>query len=371
MLATARTRFLKSEMRFIAILGTAGLLTLAVATPSIAQTAIGAARKPTTHGERKFPISDSRTYARSFGGSDPQLFWINNEEVLFLAVHVLPDASGPNKERLNYAVTRWNTRSGEILRVRDFGEDAPRICYYDGHVLYQFRRKDGSLVAYQGKLGEPERSVDSHQYGSLFCRRLNEIPEIPGWMKDREARRLERIGDGFVDFGERQKWMENTRVRLYRYGEMEGAGKELPFGRREITYRFPYYQFKDAYFVASDYWLHPRPKEIPYPVFWLYRDGRVEKIADIPWGPWRSRASFLVFPAQAGLILYSHNARDDQDIAHAGLYLLSKGKVEQVVSGWVLGLAIAPDGCRLAFTYAPNMTRKNNVLRAMNLCAGS
>jgi hypothetical protein len=356
-------------MRFIVVLATIGLLSAMLVTSSIAQ--VARKSKLPTYGERKFPIVDSRVRARAFGPPDPQLFWINNEEVLFLAVRVLADASTPGKEELNYTVSRWNTRSGEILKVRDLGEDPPRICYYDGQVLYQVRRRDGSFVAYHGKLGEPERAVDSRQYGRNLCRPLDEIPKTPDWMKDREARRLGRINDGFIDFGERQKWLENTPVRLYRYGESREEGKPLPFGRREISWRFPYYEFKNAYFVESDYWVHPRPKEIPYPVFWLYLDGRVERIADIPWGPWRSNASFFVFPVRPGIVMYSHNARNEVDIAHAGLYLLRGGTVERVVKGWVGGAVVAPDGCKLTFTYAPNMTSQSSVLKAMNLCAGS
>jgi hypothetical protein len=355
-------------MRLI-VVATIGLWYFAVVTPSLAQTAAVAKSKIPTYGERKFPIIESGFRARAFGASDPQLFWINNEEVLFLAVRVFSDT--PGKERLNYTVSRWNTSSGEILKVRDFGENPPRICYYEGQVLYLLRRKDGVLVAYHGKLGEPAHAVESSQYGRTLCRRLDEIPKTPDWMKDREARRLERINDGFIDFGERQKWLENTPVRLYRYGENQEGGKQLPFGRREINWRFPYYEFKNAYFVESDYWVHPRPREIPYPVFWLYLDGRTEKIADIPWGPWRSSASFFVFPVRPGIVMYSHNARNEFDIAHAGLYLLRDGTVERIVKGWVVGTVVAPDGCKVTFTYAPNMTSKSSALKVMNLCAGS
>lgn len=336
---------------------------------SIAQSQLESTSKPPSHSERKYRILDSRSRAHTFGAGDPQFFWINNDELLFLAIQVSPDASAQNKERINYTVNRWDTRSGTISKGRDFGENSPRLCFYDGQVLYQFRRKDDSPEAYHGKLGGPERAVDARDY-SRFCRRVEESPKLPKWTGGREIRWLERINDGFVDFGDSQKWQENTRVRLYRHGAKQEEGIDLPFGRRDIAPRFPYYQFKDAFFVESHYWVHPRPKEIPYPVFWLHRDGRIEKIADVPWGPWRSRASFFVFPVRPGLVLYSHNARNEFDIAYAGLYLFNAGKVERIVAGWVVGTAVSPDGCKLAFTYAPTITRKDNVLQAMNLCVG-
>jgi hypothetical protein len=359
-------------MRFIAFLIAVVLPISAVVKPSIAQTASGATSKPALSTNAKYPVLDSLTRAHA---GDPQLFWINNDEVLFLAVRVFTDPESPNKEGINYLVNRWNIRSGAVSKVRDFGGDRPKICYHDGQVLYQVRRRDDSFIGYHGKLGETERAVEPREFHASFCRRLKEIPSIPQWMKDREARRLERINDGFVDFGETKRWIENTPVRLYRYGEEREAGKQLPFGRREISYRFPYYEFKDAYFVVSQYWVHPRPKEIPYPVFWMYRDGRVEKIVDIPWGPWRSSASFRPFPTRAGVVMASSNfnVRDSTDLAHAGLYLLrNEGPVEKVLSAWIDGLevSVSPDGCMIAFTYARVVTRKNNVLQAMNLCSG-
>jgi hypothetical protein len=185
---------------------------------------------------------------------------------------------------------------------------------------------------------------------------------------------LHKLGAGFLDFGDTKKGLENTPIRLYRYNAQQGEGLELPLKRRDTGKRFPYYEFKRAFFVVSDYYLHPRPKEIPYPVYWLYEDGRVEKIADIPWGPWRSSASFSPFPTRAGLIMASHNfnVRNANDIADAGLYLFVHGRVERIVKGWVdsLAVAVSPDGCKIAFTYAPVVTRRNNVLQAMDLCGG-
>lgn len=97
-------------------------------------------------------------------------------------------------------------------------------------------------------------------------------------------------------------------------------------------------------------------------MYWLYADGRVEKIADLPWGPWR-QAGLAVFPTRAGLVLASSAA--------AGLYLLHAGQVDKLLEGRIAGLAVAvsPDGCRIAFSYSPAVTEKKNVLQAMSLCA--
>jgi hypothetical protein len=322
----------------------------------------------------KYRVLDSGTRAHTFGATDPQFYWINNDELLFLAIHQSPDPSATKKEKLNYVVSRWHIQRGTVLQVRNFGESRPSICYYAGQVIYQFRRPDDSIEAYQGKLGDAERAVDPNRY-ARFCQRLEDVPKLPAWTAGREIRWLQRIDAGFIDFGDEKKWQENTRVRFYRHGAQPETGVELPFGRRDIAPRFPYYEFRDAFFVESHYWVHPRPKEIPYPVFWLHRDGRIERIADIPWGPWRSAASFFPFPTRVGLVMASSNfnVRNSNDLAHAGIYLLSDGRVNKLLTAWIegLGVAVSPNGCKIGFTYAPIVTRKNNILQAIDLCEGT
>ena len=83
-----------------------------------------------------------------------------------------------------------------------------------------------------------------------------------------------------------------------------------------------------------------------------------KKIADIPWGPWRTRASFFLAPARPGLLMISHNARSPPQLDHAGIYLLSEGKVEKVLPGWIHGVKVSPDGCKAAIGYSPAMSAK-------------
>ena len=318
--------------------------------------------------EGRYPIVDSRTLT---DGSSPQFVWIDNEELLFVSAAPIPEARR-SREEFSYAISRWNTRSGAVARVRAFGHDRPSLCLHDGMFVYGRRARDGTLEAYHGKLGESEQRVDPRRYAPLFCRPRAEVPALPKWTQGREIRWLEKLGAGFVDFGEELQPPENTPVRLYRHGMAQEEGIQLPFGRRSIGKRFPYYEFQRAFFVASHYYQTPRPREVAYPVFWLYEDGRVEKIAAIPWGPWR-QSSLSAYPTRAGLVLASgSSARDETDLADAGLYLLSAGRVEKLLKGWIAGLtvAVSPDGCRIAFSHAPVVTEKKNVLQAMRLCAG-
>ena len=42
--------------------------------------------------------------------------------------------------------------------------------------------------------------------------------------------------------------------------------------------------------------------------------------------------------------------------------------MEKVVAGWVLGMKVSPDGCRLALNFAPFMSLKDGTLRILQLC---
>jgi len=162
--------------------------------------------------------------------------------------------------------------------------------------------------------------------------------------------------------------MSNSPIRLYKPGAKQVDGLTLPFGRRDVEPRFPYFDFANAFFVESHTSIHPRPKNVPYPVYWLYEDGRIQKFADIPWGPWRARAGFLVIPVRPGILMLSYNARSPEQIDHAGVYLLRRGHVEKIAPGWILGVKVSPNGCNVALNYAPFMSRKDGTLRVLELC---
>lgn len=302
-----------------------------------------------------------------------RLFWISNEEVLFVGyLAALISSDKRASKRPDYNVSVWNVRTNAIRILRSFGENSPTPCFSDGHVLVQIRQKDGEHRSYYGDTSDIKLAAPGQRFNELFCRPVEQVPSLPTWTERREVRLLEKFGAGFVDFGERTGGMENTPARLYKFGTGDREGVQLPVGRRDIEKAFPYYTFKDAFFVESSYVHWPRPKGVPYPVYWLYPDGRMEQIIDLPWGPWRSSASSWPLPTKVGVLLVSHNAniRNEKDLAHAGLYVMSAGKVAKLITAWIQATAVSPSGCRVAFDFADRVTRAQNVLRAIDLCNG-
>lgn len=323
-----------------------------------------------TDGKRKLTVFDSRSLvaANNFAR---KLYWISNEEVLFLGYEVVPGASqGSDRELVDYRVSIWNVRTNAIRILQDFGRDYPSTCFSDGHVLLRARTEDGVLRTYYGDTSAVELAAPDREFHDVFCRPLEKVHRLPKWTQGRDIRWLKRIDAGFVDFGEINKSMQNTPIRLYRHGASEKDGIVLPLGSREVWKTFPYFAFKGAFFVESTYRLLPRPKGVPYPLYWLYQDGRLEQIVDLPWGPWRNNASSWPVPTNAGVAVVSLNAnvRNARDLAHAGLYLVAHGRVTKLLTTWIQATAVSPNGCLLAFDSAHRMTEKENVLKAIDLC---
>ena len=315
-----------------------------------------------------YPIIDSGIHVEAIGTPDQQAFWVTNDSVLFLGVEYSKTITSTGLKKVPYSLVVWNFKTREIKTIRTFEKYRPVLCFDEGVVLYYSKKDDGTFEAYQGRLGSEHRIDLSNKFNYRFCRPLAEAPGAPAWTKDHEIRWLEKLGAGFLDFGPTVSSFNNTPIRLYRPGEKQSEGLELPFGRRDVERRFPYFPFANAFFVESTVSIYPHPKDVPYPVYWLYENGRIEKIADIPWGPWRSSGGFFMTPVRPGLLMVSHNARSQHQIHHAGIYLLANGHVQKLIAGWVLSIKASPDGCNVAFSYSSQMSRKNNSLRVLRLC---
>lgn len=328
---------------------------------------------PSYDSKSKYRIYDSGRVVLHHGRGASGFYWLNNQELLFIGVQIARDPSEEFGERTTYSLEKWNIRTGAINKQRDFDRARPYLCVFADYVYIGLSHRDGTREVYHGpvgaeKLDSPERSFNRH-----LCRPADTLPALPNWTKGRDVYWLQTLDGGFIDFGEPKHALQFDALKLYRHGADQKRGIELPLYRNRVMPHFTFYPFKDAYFVESDWSHHPRPIDAPYPVWWLHQDGRVEKITDIPWGPWRSRASFSVVPTRAGLVLTSSNARSKKDLGDAGLYLLADGTVEHLVPGWIAGhgLMVSPDGCKVAFTRAAEITRKENFLHVIELCAQS
>jgi len=106
--------------------------------------------------------------------------------------------------------------------------------------------------------------------------------------------------------------------------------------------------------------------------------GHVER-GCLPYGPWAHTEHDLL-PTQTGFYFVSGRyagGRSLKDAGAAGLYRIGAGEATRVVSGIILKPSISPDGCMIAFTYAPSFyalavehPAKATVV-ATNICAAT
>jgi hypothetical protein len=296
------------------------------------------------------------------------IYWINNQEIIF--VKKLAAAPSQGKPH-NYHLSVWNIQSNTVRAVLDLGDGDAYICFSDGHLAVSFRSQDLGPQLYVGTTKSLTKIAPDTKISPESCLLSHDLPTLPSWVQTRSYRRLERVEWGFVDFGDRQKITDNSTITFYRNGAKFEDGVELPLRRRETKPFFRYFPFADAHFVESTYWQLPRPRGVPYRVYWLYRDGRIDEIAEVPFGPWRYDGSTWTEPTKRGVLLVSHNfnVRDGRDLQHAGLYLVSGRTIRQLLSAWIHMTAVSPNGCHVALDYANHVTRTDNRLMAFDLCS--
>lgn len=296
---------------------------------------------------------------------DRDLYWTSNDEVIFVRV----EAGAADAPHRTYSISVWNVRTNEIRTVLDLGRAAGSICFSAGHLLVGSYSKEEGRRSYFGSTRSLSPLPAGTKIDVASCRPRGQVPALPEWTKGRVIHRLERAEWGFLDFGDQQQILDNSPIKFYRVGAKPEEGIALPLRRRETGHLFRYFEFADAHYVESTYWQMPRPKGVPYPVYWIHRDGQVETIAEIPFGPWRYAGSWTE-PTRKGVVLAStnFNTRNERDVSHAGLYLVAGEKVTKLLSTWVNMTAVSPNGCRIAFDHAEQTTRRGNRLVAFDIC---
>ena len=212
--------------------------------------------------------------------------------------------SGRMVPRNRSTVYQLGTRTGEVRR---YGEIAAQLCYHDGYVVYWQRVSPQRLRVNYGKLGEETRVERALQTGEFYdahtCRNQNELDFLPVWAKQANARRLLPQHGFLVADGD-----QGTRLIACPTDANDRAQcVGLSIGQREVR-TFRWHPFKGAYFAVGHYFQvdashpdlcvgrSPWPQGVPMPVWWLYPDGRTERVMLLS-GPW---LNYFVFPTRNG-----------------------------------------------------------------------
>ena len=297
-----------------------------------------------------YPIADSGVWATNSHPGD--IHWLDNDHVLFLG----NGTSTPLPKEGQWLLI-WDTKTNHITKYK---QHVGGFSYCDGVILYAVASvppAGGKInwTYYRGKFNEeiidltPDRREDK-----LNCRLISAWPKFP----QGKAQTILRDQDGFLIRDETvgDETFENYSLLYYRARDKEVI--PLPFRRYEAD-RVNYYPFRQAYFLApTSYFrqgthLTPWPKNVPLFVWWLFPDGRVEKI-EIPLGAW-TKGGLRIVPSREGLFLINKHSKSNRDPGDAGGYLVQGTTVKKLISGVLTDVsAVSPDGCRIAFSHAPS-----------------
>jgi hypothetical protein len=316
---------------------------------------------------------DSGPGLKGGGGS---FYWINEKQVFFLAENSPQFKSKKEKEKnrheIKYWFYLWDLEKG-VKRLDHLPVDS-WYCYSEGKMFVgnMWRRaKKGNKKLFTVRDGEiREDNALAEQLGrnkptEHFGRNEFQCNYITskGKYSDLSLTGLKQ-GDGQLSHKFDTSGKDRRPVILF--NPQKGIDQELPIFNHDITPSCArYFEFKGAYFLY-DCLARTEPSEAKVKKWkvenclsswWLWPDGRTEKLC-IPYGPWSVRNTWHVIPTARGLFLNTRNFLKNDDPEEAGGYLFQNGQLKKIVSG-VLGIPeqyqnwVSPDGCRVAFGYAP------------------
>jgi hypothetical protein len=322
------------------------------------------------------PIVDSGVWAtNSFPGD---VYWIDNERVLFLG-----SEDGKPAVKEHEALLVWDTTKKAVtLQKRNISS----LCYRNGIVLLgqKIDNPAGGPWKYRfflGPLGEEQlqKKEGIDRLDHLNCRI---VEKFPGQDQGHFGRYL-LDGHGYLDYGETRPsdLRANPPVVLVKEGASKGIA--LPFGIRQVE-SLEFYSFKGAYLLYG--WFldsstrivkSPWPNTVPHPLWWLMPEGTVSEVL-IPPGVWNSGGSLRFTPTMKGVLATYHGGtKSDHDPGTQGIYLIRENEVARtIIRGFVAHVGVSPDGCRVAFSHAPNYEadrrpngKNRRTLKMIDLCS--
>jgi hypothetical protein len=316
------------------------------------------------------------------------LFWIDSDRVLYrgFADNVLQKiATGTLTDKELFqsprVVRSFNPRTGAI-RDHAISQDGG-LCFSNGNILYKKRDKADTPPYYvfgplDAEQKPSELTVDVERRGiSSFIRCYNpDVSHLPKWPSEIVPLLEEH---GFVELRRKQPGQEeNTEpeIFLYRPGSSTAVAIEgfKTANAQNLSWRSPIFApWKGAYFI---YTVGVRGS-VPNSGWWLYPSGKTEKV-DLPFGAWNdfTRTNAQFYPTRCGLLInITYRVGELVFLKLKESPLTSQPKFrdpERISPGRVWGLAVSPDGLKVAIVVGATKIPSTNpsVLRVIDLCPG-
>lgn len=291
----------------------------------------------------RFPIIESGYIGRS-GGAGQELYWLDNDRLLFLAEK--PQERAPNDISVpDYNLYVWDLRS-KTVKLHRAGSQYSGLCVFKGYVRFTFTEQ-GRRFIFEGPFGSErlryvdqalaaefenhEREVNRHT-----CREYKTADLPPkGW-------RVYPLLDG--EFLSRDREPKDGEVVHLRYWPRDLAPVLLNM-TAEVTGVSRYSDYVDAYVLSEAPFNFLFGSDVVRRSWLMDRRGRIRDFTP-PSGPWM-RGTTYVAPTRRGLFLISHAVGGGGN-GDAGAYLLRDGELIRIIEGLPSSFAVSPNGCRVA-----------------------
>jgi|CXWL01.1.fsa_nt_gi hypothetical protein len=319
-----------------------------------------------------YPIVDSGVWATNSYLGD--MYWLDNERVLFLG-----NATSTPIGQDDQWLLIWDTKTNGITRYK---QHVMNFCYRDGIIQYRTvtRQPDNGKriwTFFRGKLNEemidqtPDRKEDK-----LNCEYISVWPKFP----QGKTHKILHESDGYLVLDQAATDVKFENYPLLHLKAGNKGVTALPFRRYQAD-RVEYSPFMAAYFLTpTSYFIEetsthliPWPSNVPLYVWWLFPEGKVEKV-EIPLGSW-TKGGLKLYPTKEGVFLVNRHSRSDRDPGNAGGYLVQGTTVKKLVTGVLTDVsAVSPNGCRVAFSHAPTQeadrfdAKNHRRLKAVDVC---
>jgi hypothetical protein len=298
------------------------------------------ASPPTPVAQSPYPVMDSGVWADALHNSF--IYWIDNDRVLFKNSEEKEKAKH-YRGRFNLAI--WDIRTNKVTPYSEYAKSV-YVCYREGFIYYTLEDEKKNKRQFAGEFGKEKPfvppSAKNVRYNDMDCQFHADpapVEKIDG--PKRHDLRFLLYRHGYLDFGLRSENHYGKPTLYYR------KGADRPISLSDLSRRyFDYYAFKDAYLV--------KPIGQVNVVWWLYPDGALEEIKfpDTPYRPGGNSVHYT----RKGFFIYIYDGRPPsfKVPGNTGGYLITaNGKEIKLLSGYLKGEIVSPNGCKVAFVHYP------------------
>ena len=307
--------------------------------------------------------------------------WIDNYRVMFTGVELGKLAEQPSQpyyyRGLKNAAFVWDVSQNKVTKFKDV--ILSTFCSTGSYISYRIaesQSKKQTVVVYAGQFGVEKKlgSSGAFPYHNPTSCRYYSKPFLPVGRK--VGFLLEH--DGFVDFGpidgrfRTVEDREDSRPKLRSLDNKRVIPLDIdPRYRANWTITFSYLPFANQYLARGD---TGNSSELT-PAIYLSPQGSIRMVEF----PTKRSLGGRYSGVRPGVFLSTDG---DRQPGSEGGYLLTDSRLTKVVTGTLRRTSASPDGCKVAFVYAPHryalsdgysewkQGKPGNTIRMVDLCEG-